>query len=868
MDEELRQKIEALEGQRDLLGDAAVDAALAALRQEAPLTAASRERPQPIVGQGRAFSQMAAAQNGDDAWRGALVAYLEYILTNFRALNLRGIRAEQALTIELEQVYISLTTADPAREAHKQTPDTARRAAQEAQSEPVQRLLAEHPRLVVVGDPGCGKTTLLRYLALTCARAIAEDNAQLVTGRLGLRPQVIPLPIFLPLREFAAYVRQVEPGRRVGGGAPTLLLEYLHGYFQRWQLQLPDDFFLRLLEEGDCLVLLDGLDEVADFDERVIVSEHVTDFVRRFGRNRFVLSSRVRGYTGAAKLGDGFFACRVLDFDEDDIAQFVTNWTLAVEASAAGGRATPGARAEAARQAADLQEAVLTNPRVRDLAVNPLLLTVVAMVHRYRAKLPENRAELYNECTEVLLGHWDRARPGEEGKQLAYFTGTDLRMDPAEKRAFIEPIAYAMHQQGVKEWDKSDLLTHLQGQFTERGQPEAKARRMAERFLEALALRSGLLQEAALGVYQFLHLTFQEYLAARYLADQDDFAALAAARVGDGWWKETLLLTAGHLGSMGRRRVALLLEELQDAAADPEAGLLLAGECLVDLGDGKVTAVTWQQTKAKIAALIAPEGGAGDPERRHSAGLILGRLGDEREGVYTLPPLLTAVIRGPFLFGDDGKEEREAAPFRAGVYPITNGQYRQFMEAGGYREERWWSKKGWQWRQGEPQLPWQKTDQPDYWLNRRFNADNQPVVGVTWYEAEAFCRWLSDADGSEYRLPTEEEREHLARGPKGRTYPWGNDWETGRANTKEMGWEQTSAVGIFTNGTSPYGVHDCAGNVWEWCVDWTDKRKLFKSIKGGSWAWEKEAALCGAHDDDFPVNSSYNLGFRVVAPIS
>ncbi len=402
----------------------------------------------------------------------------------------------------------------------------------------------------------------------------------------------------------------------------------------------------------------------------------------------------------------------MLDFSDEDIERFVANWTLAVESSLAGGVINDTVRAEAARQAAELLHAVLTNERVRALAVNPLLLTVIALVHRYRAKLPENRAELYNECTEVLLGYWETGKPGEEGKRLARFTGTALAMDAGEKRAFIEPLAFHMHEQGLRELDKADLLAMLCQQFADRGYSHDQAKTMAANFLEALVLRSGLLREVEIGLYEFLHLTFQEYLAARLLADRTDFDTYAAAKVEDAWWKEVILLTAGHLGTTGRGRVSQLLQRLLQAAVDQEAGVLLAGECLVDVGRHKVQADIWQGVEQALLAMIDRPGTA-TVANRAAAGRILGCLGDPREEVTNLPPRLTAPIRGQFLYGEK-KERREVASFRAGIYPVTNAQFAPFIKAGGYDRPEWWSEAGWRWRQEEKPpydfMDWQKYD--------------------------------------------------------------------------------------------------------------------------------------------------------------
>lgn len=155
-------------------------------------------------------------------------------------------------------------------------------------------------------------------------------------------------------------------------------------------------------------------------------------------------------------------------------------------------------------------------------------------------------------------------------------------------------------------------------------------------------------------------------------------------------------------------------------------------------------------------------------------------------------------------------------------------------------------------------------NRPDFWENSRWNNPNQPVVGVTWYEAEAFCRWLSARFEQLYRLPTEEEWEHMARGKHGRVYPWGNEWIEDACNTSELNLQQTSAVGIFPQGVSPSGAHDCAGNVWEWCND--DGAALL--LCGGSYMFAKDSARLWARHYFNPPYGNFDYGFRVVAPIS
>jgi formylglycine-generating enzyme required for sulfatase activity len=179
-------------------------------------------------------------------------------------------------------------------------------------------------------------------------------------------------------------------------------------------------------------------------------------------------------------------------------------------------------------------------------------------------------------------------------------------------------------------------------------------------------------------------------------------------------------------------------------------------------------------------------------------------------------------------------------------YPITNAQYQCFIDDEGYETDAWW--------EGLADRP--KLARP------RWDYPNHPRETVSWYESIAFSRWLdarlraagSVPDGSQVRLPTDQEWEKAARGKDGRGYPWGEGYQRERANIKEIDQlDQTSAVGIYPQGASPCGAFDMAGNVWEWCLNSSDKRTDTSSagdaarvLCGGSWV--DHSLLCGCAD--------------------
>jgi formylglycine-generating enzyme required for sulfatase activity len=203
-------------------------------------------------------------------------------------------------------------------------------------------------------------------------------------------------------------------------------------------------------------------------------------------------------------------------------------------------------------------------------------------------------------------------------------------------------------------------------------------------------------------------------------------------------------------------------------------------------------------------------------DERFEAGDILGILDDPRIKEYPM----VKVEAGEFTMG--GKRYDDEQPihrvdldaFMIGKYPVTNEEFKAFIEDGGYTEKEFWTDAGWEWKEKN------QISAPRFWHDVKWNRPNFPVVGVSWFEAMAYANWLSKKTGKNHRLPTEAQWEKAARGTDAREYPWAKEFNEDNCNSVECGLDRTSPVGIFPNGESPYGCMDMAGNVWEWCSDW------------------------------------------------
>lgn len=240
--------------------------------------------------------------------------------------------------------------------------------------------------------------------------------------------------------------------------------------------------------------------------------------------------------------------------------------------------------------------------------------------------------------------------------------------------------------------------------------------------------------------------------------------------------------------------------------------------------------------------------------------------------------LLHTVPSGPFFFGsrfhprEAPRREINLPEFEIAHAPVLVKQYTIFIDSGGYATQRWWSERGWAWRQGRA-LGWGRKDRslPDDWTNQKYRGDH-PIVGLSAYEAEAYCAWLSAQKNRPVRLPTEEEWEKAARGEDGRPWPWGEDFRPGSANTFEAGANSTAPVGAIATDISSCGAADMGGNVQEWTSsayqpfpeENIPDRQNLRVARGGSFN-DTAFGARASYRRGYPAGYYYPfLGFRVV----
>lgn len=508
--------------------------------------------------------------------------YREFVLSGSRFVDHKGLATVGPFTPELDAVFVnvSLVPRPPQQVGAGVLPDLAdERAGRHILGDFLGR---EKPAvLAVVGGPGSGKTTLLRH----AARGACPDRRP---SRRDRRGNVRDIPILLYLRDHAAAIT-ADPAISVVALLRSTLGELGAGEPQEW--------FEQKLRDGRCLVLLDGLDEVARQDDRAKVSAWAEGQVRQYPRNDFVVSSRPQGYQSAPV--EGAEIVQVCGFTSSQVEAFVRNWYRAAERHSTG-TASPEADARAAEGADDLLHRLERTPALYDLTVNPLLLTMIANVHRYRSALPGSRASLYSEICTVMLSR------RQDAKRLPQ------QVDGDKKEAILRSLAYTMMKHRVSDLSRTDVLAGIQPALRRLSRGVS-----ADAFLDDVS-SNGLLIERQAGQYAFAHKTFQEYLAAEHIRVSGLVSDLADA-VSDDWWAETTVLYAAMSNADPIIRACL------DAGTFP--ALALALDCTDQ--DSDVDPDLRERVNALVISAAGPDA---DPEhRRLLAGILLARHMRQRE---------------------------------------------------------------------------------------------------------------------------------------------------------------------------------------------------------------------------------------------
>ena len=806
-----------------------------------------------------------------------LAPYLAFLVRRYAELEMAGISGENVKRLPLDHIYVRLRFRGRGMAADVR-PDAGAGLLELAAVLP-------HSPLAIVGDPGAGKTTILRYVALRLARhRLNRDPTGAAAVGLADHP---PAPVLFTLRHVADDLRAL--GTKSAEAPPvTIWGQVIEKTLSRGGLTVPAGGGSELLARGGMLLLFDGLDEVSGQRDRERLAEAISVLaVACVGPeacpNRVVVTCRTRAW-GEGEAFGAFGDAHVQALDDEGIAAFVEGWCRALRGVPVG-EALTGEPAELFR---DMGRALTRSRPVRRIATNPQMLTMLAVLFVAANRLPEQRALLYHECVEWLI---KRRADG-----LAAYGGIRAALShlQAIARGFQEARdAHGQHRDALER----DAVIELLRKRTQTDRYEAGE------LLHGLEVNVGLIVADGARV-RFHHRTFQEYLVARAITDSDSPAEMLGEHLLDPQWSEVVALTAGLLAMGGEERLKTFLEAVIGPAVPPRERaprVGVAARCLEDLvGWGVRTVILEPLRKALDEALPV----LSDPKQeiaesvRIEVAAGLGRTIDPR---LTDQKRWVTIPAGPFWRGaapnDDEAHDDEKPVGKVHVsefwlhrWPVTVGEFARFVhDAQGYADPQWWDRpEGWNWRNKE------SITGPDKWAAQLDGPTSVPVAYLSWWEACAWCSWFATVtpdlpEGWVVRLPTEAEWEKAARGGLTladgrrnrswrRLYPWGQNWKAANANV-EGRHDGPCSVGCFAAGNGPYGAWDQAGNVREWCLDrfantYQSAEEAdptgalsgeFRVLRGGGWRLDAQCARVSYRICSGPRGRYGGAGFRCVA---
>jgi formylglycine-generating enzyme required for sulfatase activity len=772
--------------------------------------------------------------------------------------------------------------------------------------------------LLVVGDPGSGKTTLLKYYALTCL-----DNRQ---QNLGFAREKI-LPLFFPLREL-----------KFLNESPLPLQDNLEAWAKKRYLDIPAQEFLNWLKNSKTLVLLDGLDEISNLEKRQQVCQWIENALVGLKKTCFVLTTRPTGYRkiDGLELECDHLRADILDFSAQQQERFLFKWFRAVFLNELPANALEKEKDRKEKEARDRAQAIIDflnreeNKSVRELARVPMLLQIMAFIWKDRDYLPGSRAALYDISLNYLLEYRDQRRnlkpvlPAEKARivlsRLALWMQEKLRSDNAAKsdvHQFIFPILQTMDKQ-----------------------PEVSD------FCQNLRDRAGLIADYGRDRYIFRHKSFMEFMVALQLLiecrENKERINIFVDSFNDDWWEEPLrffisksdesiferfmrcffqsevirqldankqTLLQHLVREAPQKKINALVDSLNSGTLNDNQRRYVM-DCLKIIGTGDAVKAleafikkssedeaNLEHARDIVAELTVPE-----------TVIVEGAVG--RDILTTIP----GTFRNPFednveyikipgctfKFSVTGKMETIPGLYFC-KYPVTNKRYRRFITFLAGKESKLlqelplelYGEKLLKYAEsiieykeylGKNPGKWPDLLRSNYDDDKRFNGDDQPVVGINWYAARAYCFWLSCLEtvinrgrrtgdvkqvAGIYRLPTEEEWEWAAGGePDGsiRQYPWPQ--EKGEPTTKLANYGgnvgATTPVGRYPEGATPLGLMDMAGNAWEWMENLYKEESGWRALRGGSWDYYLRYLRCSARLNFHPSSGSDVVGFRVV----
>ncbi|GGC50364.1 hypothetical protein GCM10011386_48200 [Parapedobacter defluvii] len=383
----------------------------------------------------------------------------------------------------------------------------------------IQQLLVEYNRIVILGQPGNGKTTILKKIVLD----IAANKG------------VKAIPVYIPLRNSSLQNMSV--------------FEFICKQFKNYGIDNAELVGSRLLEQGKLIILLDGIDEIV-VDDRQRILEEINSITIEYPKNIFISTSRISSYNGELIK---YKEVEICEFQSDDVIRYVNNW-FSDDTKRLG-----------------LLVKIRTYPQIAEIANNPLLLSLICIVYDFDLEISSRRTTLYKRCIECLMRDWDAQRGFRR-------VGNFIKLDDLKRISILSHLAYNLHVNGKIYFDLETIDSYLSDIIERYG----LCRQDIPLVIEEIVDHYGLILEVSKNVYSFSHLTFQEFFAATFLAENRIFQNVDFKFDFSPFWEEVFVLCASILPNSSDYLNILLRSKNESSEHIMLAGLCLSVDPVID----------------------------------------------------------------------------------------------------------------------------------------------------------------------------------------------------------------------------------------------------------------------------------------------
>lgn len=759
---------------------------------------------------------------------------------------------------------------------------------------------------LIIGSLGNGKTSLLNHIVTK----IAEYNLYgKETSSLVVKTFKSKFVSYMTLKEITKD-KDFDNGLFCNFNLREWIMQNLKKTLNILEQKEIGEHFDELSANG-ILLLVDGLDELDIHDRKELLN--ILNVFCENPDNVVIATIRKEVLVEDSWINEisGFQQITLAEFNREQVENYIYKWKKYNNIE----------KHNKSQSIDQIVKTIFENPYLKELATNPLFLTLMMLISDKDGAFPNSRTRVYEEAIKLIVGRWN-----EESFESLEET---LKIREALEKAAFDGLNNLIGQNKCS----GDVSAYISDAFTKLF-PEKKI----AKYIKSVSEKTGIIIQTESMKYTFALQSFMEYFAASYISKKlDTVTFIEEHKEKLISWQEVIVFSVTrialeHIGMATAILFKLVKTDYQSKNKIEPQKILISGiitqELLCESTDHDVIMFK-KRIMSWLKRYVCDKSIA--YRLRFEIGNVLGRLGDDRLGIgiriisgVKYPDIKWIRIQGGNSeFGSpqghiNKVHFKRLDDYLISMYPITNKQFSLFVE-NGYAKKEYWTNEGWAWVNGEDEFYFEKESvgrytedrkkQYDLWLKSRvtkrrkepfwwqdypWNILNRPVVGVTWYEAIAYCNWLniecrnqlngilsdSEIANAKICLPTLEEWEKAARGPKCTKYPWGNklDKKKLRGNFDISDLNETCAVGIFSEGKSGYGLCDMAGNVYEWIstgvvqIDeqsWERKpenleAKYERLVKGGSWNLEYERAKAAYDEWDYPIIFDQNTGFRPI----